>query len=199
MHQSFQIKIMKTYFVVILSFFTSLCFSQGKQQKNLELSISTEKNTISLSSKEYPKIKVQILNHTADTVILVKPGDGSLNGWRTPFTLFSVLDEDLRHSHPRKLDENNLKKMIGCGNINALKYSELIMILPYGKYEWDMGFDINKGPGRYSIKFLYRNIPDLKWKGIPLGQHDPVAMDIIRSKSKDITLVSNDIIFTVSN
>jgi hypothetical protein len=40
------------------------------------------------------------------------------------------------------------------------------------------------------VSLELQNIPDLVWRGIPLGEHDPSAMEMVR-RSTPFKIVSN--------
>lgn len=48
----------------------------------------------------------------------------------------------------------------------------------------------NAERGTVKVAVRYFNLPDLKWKGLPLGEHDPKAMERIKGSTR-ITLESN--------
>ena len=52
------------------------------------------------------------------------------------------------------------------------------------------------GPGRYRVKFYYRNDPNRRIKGIALGRHHPAIQRV--KKSYPAFLKSNELVFTVT-
>jgi hypothetical protein len=87
-----------------------------------------------------------------------------------------------------------------CGNINALRSDEVFDLAPGETKElkgW-VYLEPFKEPGVYKVVFLYANRPSLEWKGIPLGEHDKMAMWFIRLSTK-ATLSSNELVFTVGS
>jgi hypothetical protein len=85
-----------------------------------------------------------------------------------------------------------------CGNVNALKSNEVFSLAP-GKSQdlsgW-IGSPRFTEPGTYSVVLYYSNDPELKWQGIPLGKHDPDAMNRVE-KSHKCLLISNELNLTV--
>jgi hypothetical protein len=146
---------------------------------------------------ESPKITITLTNNQGNPITLVKPGDGSDCGWRTPIVGWSVLPfkEGETARHPA---DPPLIRGLRCGNINPLKQDEVITIgadKSAPLREW-AGVPAFPAPGRYSVVFYYRNDPALVWKGLPLGQHDPEAMKQVRNSLK-CALRSNELQFVV--
>jgi hypothetical protein len=121
---------------------------------------------------EMPRFRVEVVNHSDAAVTLVKPGDGSDCGCRTPVVAWVV--------------EGVTPGRVGrCGNINALRADEIFTLRPGQRVrlgKW-VGFPNLPGPGRYKIRFRYENRPDLKWSGVPLGPHDAKAMPRVRAST----------------
>lgn len=177
---------------IILSFLTlsTICNSQDQ---SLELRISSEQKTLHV--KEIPKIKIEIINQGQEAVTLVRPGDGSTSGWRTPLFAWSS----------KKVGENKEHNFIGshggmrCGNVNPLSRDEIINLRP-GEVmilgTWVSSPRPFVSQGKHEIVFNYKNDPELEWKGIPLGSHPPELMEEVR-KSTKCELKSNKLIFEV--
>lgn len=161
----------------------------------LVLRLSAPQNELRMG--ERPTVKITITSKHGKSVTLVEPGDGSESGWRTPIVGWSVVRVKVagRAKHPADLP---VAKVFRCGNINRLKRNEVLVLEPNGSKhlgEW-AGSPAFPGPGTYSVVFYYSNEPDLAWKGIPLGRHDPEAMGQVR-KSFKCALRSNEIRFVV--
>jgi hypothetical protein len=125
----------------------------------------------------------------------VRPGDGSSVGWRTPIIGWSVLKADDRAAHP---STPPVERGARDGNINSLRASDLLTIEPGTTEplgEW-VGAPSFPSAGSYRALFYYRNVPDLAWKGIPLGSHDAAAMKQVAATAA-CSLVSNELHFTV--
>ena len=137
------------------------------------------------------KVRVEIKNVGKPNVTLVKLGDGSAVGWRTPIVGWSILPADSKEQHPKQPQ----KRMVArCGNINALKLDELFTLKPGETMklgDWN-GFPHDIPPGKYRVVYYYSNVPDLKWSGVPLGNHDANAMREVKN-STPIALVSNEL------
>lgn len=135
--------------------------------------------------------KVILKNGGTIPVTLVMPGDGSLSGRRTPITGWSLLPVDSDDDHPR-----TPPRFGGpiCGNINPLKAEEVFSLNPGESKNLGVWAGLptrNLKPGKYRVAFYYKNDPKLKWRGIPLGAHDPKAMQRIR-ESTPVDLKSNE-------
>jgi len=142
---------------------------------------------------EAPKMIVTLVNKRKETVTLVQPGDGSNCGWRTPIMGWSVIKvtDGGVAKHPTELP---LHKGGRCGNINSLKKTEVFTLAPGKSKEVEgwVGAPSLLDPGTYSVVVYYSNDPDLTWKGLPLGKHDPEAMEQVK-KSFQCALISNPV------
>jgi hypothetical protein len=119
-----------------------------------------------------PKFVVEVVNTSDKEITLVKPGDGSDCGWRTPVIAWAV--EGVRPT-----------RLARCGNINALKADEVFALKPGQRAplgDW-VGFPTLPGPGKYKVRFRYENKPGQKWMGEPLGRHDAAAMARVRGST----------------
>jgi hypothetical protein len=160
----------------------------------LDLHISAKATSLTLGQQ--PQITATITNKGKAPVTLVLPGDGSESGWRTPLVGFSSIKIDKeKPKHPATVP---LYRGGRCGNVNALKSNEVFSLAP-GKSQdlsgW-IGSPRFTEPGTYSVVFYYSNDPELKWRGIPLGKHDPDAMKRVE-KSHKCLLISNELNLTV--
>ena len=149
----------------------------------------------SLSVKEPVQVKVTITNHGKMPVTLVRPGDGSESGWRTPIVNWSVLEAGDKANHPAEpVPEGGPR----CGNMNPLQADEVFDLAPGASKEltgW-VYLEPFARPGQYRVVFLYANRPSLTWKGGALGHDDPAAMKRVRI-STPCSLVSNEVVFTI--
>jgi hypothetical protein len=150
----------------------------------------------SLTVGQQAQITATITNNGKAPVTLVLPGDGSESGWRTPLVGFSSIKMD--KDKPRHPATVPLYRGGRCGNINALKSNEVFTLAP-GKSKdlsgW-IGSPQFTEPGTCSVVFYYANDPTLKWRGVPLGKHDPDALKQVE-KSYQCLLISNELKLTV--
>jgi len=126
-----------------------------------------------------PMMAVFVVNRGDTKVLLVEPGDGSTEGWRTP---------TIEWSHGVAIPGGR------CGNVNALKPKELFMLEP-GESRRLSGWIHSPHftvPGRFQVSVRYVNNPDHKWSGIPLGMHNAWAMRQVR-RSTQVSAVSNTV------
>ena len=132
---------------------------------------------------ESPRLTVRVVNRGDREVVLVEPGDGSQEGWRTPLVDWSTGD---RGSRGR------------CANVNALKPGEVFVLRPGESRvlgQW-VGGPALPGPGRYRVVLRYTNDPTREWHGVPLSPHDPATMEEVR-RSTAVSAVSNTVELTV--
>ena len=148
-----------------------------------EIDIELTTLTPIVKADETPHLSVSLENHGWRSVTLVQPGDGSLDGWRTPVISWTGFNPDFPSGR--------------CGNINALKKDEIFTIAPGEKVQLNSGwiqasflgqFPKQIGtfllqPGTYEVGFNYSNVPKLKWAGIPLGRHNWFAMRRLRNST----------------
>ena len=178
--------------IALLAFVAAAVFGADKiatQPPKLRLAITTKNNVV--SNAKPLEIEAHITNLGDKPVTLVQPGDGSNCGWRTPLIGWSVRPAgDMRHP-----DKPRMTSQARCGNINTLGPDEVFTIESgaTAKFSsWVMRPNI-PGRGKHTVVFYYENRPDLQWKGIPLGRHDPAAMRKVKS-STPCKLVSNELI-----
>lgn len=144
-----------------------------------------------LKAKALSHAKVRITNVGDTPVTLVMPGDGSDCRWRTPIVAWSFLPVDSKDQHPKEPPRCGGAR---CGNINPLKADEVFALNPGDRKDLNkwIGFPFALSPGKYRAVFYYSNVPDLKWSGLPLGNHHEDAMRRIE-RSTPISLVSNEV------
>lgn len=149
-----------------------------------------------LTKQTSAKGMVAIKNNGPAEVTLVMPGDGSDCRWRTPVIGWSIVSAAEKQEHPQEAPQFRGAR---CGNINPLTAKEVFTLAP-GKAkllsEWAGPWFYNLEPGKYRAVFYYQNVPDLKWSGLPLGDHDAKAMRRIQA-STPVKLVSNEVVFEV--
>ena len=165
-----------------------------KTPPQIEIVLATTTPVIKVDQR--PQFSISLINRGKQSVTLVKPGDGSLDGWRTPIISWSGINDN--YSWGR------------CGNINALKKEEVFKIEPGKMVQLDSGwaqaslltqFPAQLGtfllqPGTYQVAFNYENVPKLEWTGIPLGRHDWFSMRRVRN-STPFKGTSNTVTITV--
>jgi len=168
--------------------------------KNIDLNITSKNKIFSLSKKEYPKIKISLNNFTKEEMKMVQPGDGSDVGWRTPIVRWSVLDMDSKeeNEHPKSLPGLNMKNYGRCGNMNGLSAKEIITLKPgYGikLNGWAGHPPIPRKKGKYSVKFYYKNDPNMEW--VTRGYSTNKGKKIIKDETHEYLLISNELIIKI--
>ncbi len=117
-----------------------------------------------LTDKAHHATGVAITNTTKRTVQLIQPGDGSLDGWRSPLVAWSMIPFGDKSKHPDWPKPLHLGR---CGNTNPLQLSEIVTLDP--GQTWTLGMNwiwaLGAGPGKYRAVFYYRNNPALEtWR-----------------------------------
>lgn len=134
------------------------------------------------------KWSASLINHGAEPVVVVLPGDGSSVGWRTPIVRWSVTGE-----------AGEVEPWSGgrCGNVNPLAPDEVVTLEAGESVSLDRyGLLAPRLPksGSVEVSLTYENVPDLEWQGLPLGRHDARAMVRVRA-STPLSLRSNVVRF----
>jgi hypothetical protein len=133
-------------------------------EPDLRIDLRVETPVVKLG--ENPRFTIYLVNDGTEAVTIVLPGDGSESGLRTPIVRWN----------PPFLYERR------CGNIEALKSHEVIILGAGERTRLQKWVDrpTLSGPGKHEVSLELENIPDLKWGGIPLGEHDAAAMRKVR-------------------
>lgn len=160
----------------VVSTFTPITLHQPEVEK-----LTLELRMVAPQIESSPQLLLFTLtNHGDQPATIVTPGDGSAWGMRTPVIRWSP---DFHSGLAR------------CGNINALKAAQIITLGPGEKMEfpgWRISSASLPGPGKHLVKVEMEHIPDMPWSTLPLGKHDPAAMDAAR-RLNAYKLVSNTI------
>lgn len=149
----------------------------GAAGGSLTLELRTSTPVIKVG--ESPAIAMVLKNTGTADLVLVRPGDGSECGWRTP----------LLEWLPAAAFERGGGR---CGNINTLKASEVVVLRPGESVEWSEWISPPPlaQPGEQQISLRFSNVPDLEWQGIALGRHDEAAMARVKASSRVSVLSS---------
>ena len=140
------------------------------QQTPPQIDIVLATATPVIKVDQRPQFSISLINRGKKPATLVKPGDGSLYGWRTPIISWSGINDD--YPPPR------------CGNINGLKKDEVFKMDP-GKIVQLSGWIHPPLPlqrGTYQVAFNYANVPELEWSGL-LGSPDWFVMRRVRNST----------------
>lgn len=162
--------------------------------EGLRLHVSLPRSTLSAGESVRPRA---ILVNAGDAaVVLVLPGDGSRQGWRTPRVGFSAIPLAGAETHPGEVP---LSEFRSCGNINPIRSSEVFRLEPGERRNIErwMPFLQLREPGMYRVVFYYQNVPDLRIRGVLLGLgHEPGVEEAMRG-SAPVFLVSNELLVEV--
>lgn len=200
MHQGKRVMNLNAIFVgLAMAFAVAGCNSQPVQMppmapSQFELHLELP-STFSADSRSEVAISIKNVGESAARLVL--PGDGSSVRWRTPIVGWSILKADSGLEHP--MLPPFPKNVARCGNINALSRDEIFMLKPgetRDLSEW-VAFPRDLLPGSYRVVFYYTNSPGLTWSGVPLGDHDRVAMAQAQS-STSVALASNEVAVVVA-
>ena len=161
-----------------------------------DLSLRFVSETSVLRVDDYPNVKLYITNNGDKTVTLVHPGDGSTDGWRTPIVQWFIREAGDQKPHPAEPDLTPKFRM--CGNINPLEWDDVFTLGPGETKELKAWFPSFRKPGNYRVQILYANRPSKPFGGLELGMHHPIAMWRLKH-STETTLISNEVVFTVTD
>lgn len=157
----------------------------------VELHLRAEGAVIAVGHQQidpWTAFDVELVNTGDRAVTLVMPGDGSDAAWRTPILRWSVSSETGYETPP----------LFRCGNVNPLRPDEVFTLAPGERRRLPQWVPPISGvsPGAYTLRLTYINDPTLKWQGVPLGPHDPAAIERIR-ESTPCRAISNELKVTV--
>lgn len=141
----------------------------------LALILSPDSQTI--KNGDEPVFTAKLINRGTRELTLVAPGDGSDCGWRTPLLEWSRVPRDPGGR---------------CGNTNPLKSDDVFKLQP-GEARVLKGWlrqPYLSGRGHYRVSLRYTNEPERGIGGIPVGEHDPAALEAVQH-STPVTVVSN--------
>ena len=169
-----------------------------KKSPKIDIELTTP--TPVIKSHQTPYFSVTLVNRDTYPVTLVKPGDGSFDGLRTPIVSWSIINVD----HPSR--DGRIPRA-GCGNMNPLRRDETFTLDPGEKITFNSSYGDwiippHLQPGTYEVSFNYSNIPGLKWKNSRIHYnmwqqlvhgvhnwrpdaefHDSVAMEHVRKST----------------
>lgn len=155
-------------------------------------------------------VKVSVVNSGNVPVTLVRPGDGSWEGQRTPVVEFSWVPRD-----ERKLENPQAPPMEypknGCANLLPITMSDVIRLAPHEARVLADFLPVRKlpaRPGSYAVVFYYLNLPSMGMPGpgIPsvafpnrAGGLSETGADVVEALrgSLPCLLRSNQVVFEV--
>jgi hypothetical protein len=149
--------------------------SAPKPIPNAKLRIELSTDSRPISPGGIPDLNAVLINDGPEAAVIVLPGDGSVRGLRSPIVRW-----------------NPPMVSAGCGNIDRLMRSELVTLEAGDRIHLSraIGWPELSKPGKQMVSLELENVPGLVWRGIPLGEHDPVAMEMVRN-SMPFKVVSN--------
>ncbi|WP_038170493.1 hypothetical protein [Verrucomicrobium sp. BvORR106] len=155
-------------------------------------------------------VKVSVTNNGSEPVTLVRPGDGSLEGQKTPVIEFSWVPRD-----ERKLENPQAPPMEypknGCANLLPITMNDVFRLAPHETRVLAEFLPVRKLPaqsGRYAVVFFYLNLPSmgLPGPGIPSAAF-PNKAGGLRETGADVVaalrgslpclLRSNEVVFEI--
>ncbi len=140
-------------------------------------------------------VKISVTNKGSQPVTLVRPGDGSWEGQRTPVVEFSWVPRD-----ERKLENPQAPPMEypkdRCANMQPIMLSEVFRLAPNETLMLQEFMPVRKlpaQPGSYAVVFYYLNLPSM---GRALTEFGTGAFEAVRD-SLPCLLRSNEVVFNV--
>ena len=165
-------KVGRTYVLMFVAIALFGNYGCAKQKTSAQIDIVLTTTTPVVKMGQAPQFSISLTNRGKRSVTLVKPGEGSLYGWRTPIISWSGINDD--YLSPR------------CGNISALKKEEVFKIDPgekiqlYSRWTYPL-FSLQLGT--YEVAFNYENVPKLDWTDFSLGRPDRFALRRLRNST----------------
>jgi hypothetical protein len=154
----------------------------GKAVQNVAANVALEMKIeapAEMRVGKYATFKIALTNRTQEVITLVRPGDGSNVGWRTPLTASMIVPESAFKVAPAWPEPRGY---VRCGNINSLKADEVVTLRPGESLNYTDYVQFAE-PGKQVVVFYYRNVPGHPWSGLPLGAHDAVAMERVHGST----------------
>ena len=138
------------------------------------VSLRVEPPRVVVQAGRAPELTAYLTNTGTHSLTLVLPGDGSTSGWRTPTIEWILEDNGRVPGFPR------------CGNINTLQRGEVFTLAPGETRALGPWIHLPGlwAPGSTKVVMHYSNVPDLEWRGIPLGSHDRGEMHRVRRSDR---------------
>jgi len=177
--------------IVMLTGALFLAWSSPASTSALSLRITIDKEALRIG--EHPIVQAYITNGGSRPVTLVKPGDGSEVGWRTPEIGWSIATDN------KPKTDFDYRQLRFCGNINPLEWHEVFILYPGQTREVSEWLSLPPllQAGTYKVSCTYSNLPQREWQGVPLGINNPLAMVRVRL-STSCTLESNELSIEVN-
>ena len=155
---------MSRFCIASLLLIVSVIMGCEKESPKIDIELTTTTPVVD-GMNGMPPFSVSLVNRDKRTVTLVRPGDGSFAGLRTPIISWSVIDVD----NPSK-DPPRISTIFGiCSNMNPLQQDEVFTLDPGEKVTFNtwrdsIGSSFSLPPGTYEVSFNYSNVPNLKWR-----------------------------------
>jgi hypothetical protein len=132
-----------------------------------------------IQAGRHSEVRVTVQNMGASPITLVRPGDGSRAGRRTPRVAWLVEPVSTFTSAPA-WPSPTLHGL--CGHINGLRADEVVTLRPGETFDYVQPVFV-ENPGRHVVAVYYRNEPGIRWSGRPWPDHDPSAMRAVQSSN----------------
>ena len=165
----------------------------------VQLEIQCNKTKVSLNETVFFDVKIK--NYTRDSFYFVFPGDGSYARYRVPIIQWSVIKMNKKSEHPVDIVMvKDTSRIRFCGNISSLKEKEIIILKPryIASLNWVYYPIIPQEIGKYSVRFYYKNDPQMDWKNEPyMTKKELQLVRFIRDNTESLSLISNELIIEV--
>jgi hypothetical protein len=152
------------------------------QEQRCGLSLWVEPTKLVFGESASPRVYARLTNNGARTLTLVRPGDGSRTGRRTPKLTW--------HFTPGGV----LTGFEGCGNINELRRGEVFTLNPGETQQLEEWITPLALPAvrTCSAVLIYANDPSLAFRGVLMRPHDEFELRRLGASDR-CRVVSNQV------
>ncbi len=173
---------------------TMSCVEAPEPIPNVQLTIATDTQSIPVDQPLIVAITLRNNGHLP--VSLVKPGEGSDQGWRTPTLDWVIGKADDPTASPRILSRL-------CGNTSPIRPGDVFTLNPGEQKQFTRSIrqiPFDPALGTYNLTLIYANDPQkqVPLSGVVLNEFEQLTLDQVR-ESTLLSVTSNTIHVAVTD